>query len=892
MKPVSLRFKNFGPFIKEQYIDFARLEKSGLFLIYGNTGSGKTSLLDAICCALYCESSSGVRYGGGGTDSFNKMRCQQAPANEETFVEFIFENGERKYRFYREMKLNTRGVNFNYNHTCGEYDGENYVPFEANLTMEKVSAYAEKITGLTANQFRQVVILPQGQFEKLLTSTSKEKETILSGIFDVERWDRITTFIAKKVSEKEKMLAAEKASFANVLGKYGCDSSDKLGELIESEKQRLEENKETEKALSEEIDKLEKGKEALLDLEGKFKELDKRNRALEEIAEEKKNSGEEAALLDRAEEALKIKPVYDKSIESADAEKAGKSKADEAGKKAEESAKAFENAKKAKEDHDAKKESIREKADRKALCISKKNVYADIDEKAKALAGAKAAYESAEKSEKKAQDDHKKTAEEFEKSMASLDIAQTAFSELRREYDKNICGVIASELEDGKPCPVCGSTSHPKPASHQGKAVSKEDVDLAEEAKNEAEKAYKALREKTEKTKEKADNEKQALSQAKSRMDLAQSELDSVMNATLDGIASLDELERAIRALEKEIDAFDKEEENLTKKYNEAQGDSASAEAISKKAKEDYESARKTADADKKAWLDALEKSTFDDEKSFKGAVIEREDINRRRKELDSLDGRYDQAKHNAEEQKKLLEGKERPDIASHNEVLEGKKQECQTLSNGNAVLAGKIGDMQEDEKDLSVRMKSYNEESAKYDLEKLFSDRISGKNGIGVKRYVLGVMLDLVTNRANEMLSNIYGGRYKLLRSNEKAGSERNSGLAFVVEDHQCGRTRFTSDISGGEKFLVSLSLAIGLSDVVRARGSGINLEAIFIDEGFGTLDKECLADALYVLQAVREKNGMVGVISHVDELAETINAKIETYKGENGNRCEVFYE
>ena len=152
--------------------------------------------------------------------------------------------------------------------------------------------------------------------------------------------------------------------------------------------------------------------------------------------------------------------------------------------------------------------------------------------------------------------------------------------------------------------------------------------------------------------------------------------------------------------------------------------------------------------------------------------------------------------------------------------------------------------------------------------------------------------MLGLVTNRANEMLGNIYGGRYKIRKSDSRSGRERNTGLAFEIEDFQCGKCRSSSDISGGEKFLVSLSLAIGLSDVVRAQGSGINLEAIFIDEGFGTLDKECLGDALYVLESVREKNGMVGVISHVEELAENITARIETVKTGSGSRCEVYYE
>ena len=149
--------------------------------------------------------------------------------------------------------------------------------------------------------------------------------------------------------------------------------------------------------------------------------------------------------------------------------------------------------------------------------------------------------------------------------------------------------------------------------------------------------------------------------------------------------------------------------------------------------------------------------------------------------------------------------------------------------------------------------------------------------------------MLTSVAAEANRLLAKVYSGRYQLYRTDEVAGSSRKSGLELEVYDSHTNARRSVTTLSGGEKFLVALSLAIGLSTVVQAQGSGIRLEAMFIDEGFGSLDRESIQDALDILHSIRHTAGVVGIISHVDALAETIPAQLQITKGRRGSSCRL---
>jgi exonuclease SbcC len=146
--------------------------------------------------------------------------------------------------------------------------------------------------------------------------------------------------------------------------------------------------------------------------------------------------------------------------------------------------------------------------------------------------------------------------------------------------------------------------------------------------------------------------------------------------------------------------------------------------------------------------------------------------------------------------------------------------------------------------------------------------------------------MLTSITVAANQLLKTVRSGRYQLYRSYESSGSARKAGLELDVLDAGNGEKRSVTTLSGGEKFLLALSLAIGLSTVVQAQSGGTRLDAMFIDEGFGSLDAECINDAMSILQGVQKSHALVGIISHVEKLSELIPTRLEVVPSDNGNR------
>ena len=164
------------------------------------------------------------------------------------------------------------------------------------------------------------------------------------------------------------------------------------------------------------------------------------------------------------------------------------------------------------------------------------------------------------------------------------------------------------------------------------------------------------------------------------------------------------------------------------------------------------------------------------------------------------------------------------------------------------------------------------------------FAKKLRGDSGIGLQRYVLAVMFNQVIGEANRMLEKVHGGRYRLYRSDDKgAGNKR--GLELRVHDNRSPETegRSVSTLSGGEKFLVSLSLSIGMSTI--AQKTGVQIEALFIDEGFGTLDDSSIHDAMDILESVRKSSGLIGIISHVQLLESCIPTHLEVIKTSAGS-------
>lgn len=174
-----------------------------------------------------------------------------------------------------------------------------------------------------------------------------------------------------------------------------------------------------------------------------------------------------------------------------------------------------------------------------------------------------------------------------------------------------------------------------------------------------------------------------------------------------------------------------------------------------------------------------------------------------------------------------------------------------------------------------------------KYSLVAHLWEIAQGKEtGINLERFVLGALLDAVTEKANLRLMEMSGNRYELLRKRgERSDGRKKAGLDLEVFDGNTGRARPAATLSGGETFLASLSLALGLADVVQEYAGGVHLDAMFIDEGFGSLDSESLDLAMKTLQELKGQNRLIGLISHVGGLEERIPAKLRVTKTQTGS-------
>ena len=877
MKPVSVRFQCFGPYMDEQFIAFSELEKNGLFLICGETGAGKTTILDAMCYALYCESSGGQR------GEIENMRCKLAEKTHETFVEFIFDSNGQRYKFSRAMKYKTK--NLHTYHNCYVWKDDVWEVLDTGA--KQVSARAEKLVGLTSGQFRQVIILPQGKFEEFLISDSKKKEEILVTLFNVQQWSRIAEEISRRVNSRAAELNQEKTAIAEGLRRYGCDRIEELN----AQKEQLTDSLEATKNLEEEAAKaLAAAEEAYsagkVDHEA-FSRLDRLQQRHDQMKGQEAAIGLEREILGRADGADRLRPDYEACRNAAAADR--KAKADlSAGEIRLERSKT--NLAKARVDLTAHEALAEQHAGDQKLLMrleQAREVYASLDALSAELAAARKTHDLAETNLRDAVGELENRDRELLGAFDAQERAQIAYDNAQSAYRRGIGGILAQTLVEDQPCPVCGSVNHPTPAQMAEDHVSEAQLDklnkelgrwgktvsaamkartLAETARNKAQDTHNTA--------------KQKLESARERLELAQSQ-------RIEGIDTAFSLEQNIRQLARKIRSHQDRGRELLDAKTAADGACAAAELALADCRRALTAAAEALEEKRTAWEQALAESGFAGEEDFLAACLEPGKKQKRYQALAAWQADLKAAGEALAEQDKLLEGRIRPDLAQLTVLLKEARENKDSLSKKRILDSKLLKDMTADEKKLTSRLEVNRDGLIRLEADQVFARRLAGSHGVGLQRYVLGVMMNSITTQANRLLEQVYGGRYRLHRTDETTGRTLKGGLELEVSDSHNSQRRSVRTLSGGEKFLVALSLAIGLSTVVQAQGEGIRLEAMFIDEGFGSLDRESIQDALDILQSIRRTAGVVGIISHVEALAETIPAQLRITKGRSGSSC-----
>ncbi len=1012
MIPIKLTFQAFGPYVKKQEVDFNKFSDSGVFLIHGITGSGKTTILDAVSYALYGKSSGGQR------GDITSMRCQIAAEDISTEVEFTFKISEKTYKFTRTIVIRTKrngSKDYNVTQNAMFLNKENiFVPFFENPKIKDVEQKACELIGLNHEQFIQVIMLPQGKFEKLLMSKSDEKEEILVTLFNAEKWQEAAEWICEQAKNISRDITLKRENINVLLKSEHAENTEDLRNqskelkltientlkdkeeravLLTSEKNKyqlqkdiynlFEEKYRTEKELAkikENEDyinsistKLEKGKRAL-NVSQKYSGLMNLHKQLQELNQrlerEEKNYSGCLVIKDELERSLEI---LKKNAEHIERIKENKVKSEDLIKVYREIEEAQKNAEK--EDLILEKLIAENKKVQELYKISKEKLQGYTQQKDYIFTTYSMKLpELREKAERLTVLDKKDA--EFQKISMELYEAKGRLDSLSKQLEKNkkdagakkgeyekaynsyiveAASLISDNLTDGQECPVCGSTHHPKKASKKEgigsasavKSLSSE-LDMLNEdagklmtliahqdaAKLSKEERLQILKEEIKELKEilsgstkedilaelkKAETEaarlnsifnaEAKLSSEINRLDSELSELNikiteqsklkeekaAVFNSLsarkIEGISSEADLINRINIFKSEIDKYTNELNSLTDKKGNAEKILSSSAATLKLLKEDSEAKNTEYEGGKNEYYELLKENGFANTAKFKPFLFEQQQLDEWDKQIQNYIIEKGSVTRNLEKLTVLTENNEKPDIKITEEsidklektITELEKQIA--LGNDRKQRLEKIIFKAEKEQELLQEI------VRKYDMYFSFGTTLRGDRGISLRRYVLGVMLTSVTAEANRLLRNVHDGRYRLCRTLEGSGRTRKAGLELEVLDAYSGEKRSVAGLSGGEKFLVSLALSLGLSAVVQAQSGGIRIDTMFIDEGFGSLDSSSIKDAMGILSSVKGSKRLVGIISHVQMLKETIESSISVEKDRNGSSLTVNF-
>jgi exonuclease SbcC len=903
MRPLKITMSAFGPYAGEVTLDMQKLGKSGIYLITGDTGAGKTTIFDAISYALYGEASGNYREN-------TTLRSKYASADTPTFVELEFEYNNEIYKISRNPEYprpNKRGEGF----TKQSANAELVMPDGSVITKIKdVSAKVEEIIGINKNQFSQIAMIAQGDFRKLLNCETNERSKIFRKIFKTEPYHNIEIKLSSLFNELKRNREKEKSGIEQYINQLKCNENDTLsieleraksgdvliedviklaGEIINKDTLEYTKTQKNIESINEEIEKInsniklyenqEATKKAYAEASAKLEELKTKRNDCEKAYKSAEAQRERLDDLTRKINLINSKmPKYDelKSLENSINERTQSfEKSNNLLKLKQQEITLLE------KEIDEKSKAL-EEVKGADLLVQKLTVQKEeINKKAEALKELKTEIDRCKTEQK-----NLKNAQSFAKSaLDEYGALENEYNQIYIAFFNEQAGIIADELKDGEPCPVCGSTSHPNLARKSENAPSQADVEsaqnLVKKAQEKADKARDTASALKSRFDEIAANVKSAAKKLFGTDDNVFDDYNSNINAlkkeydcTLALLKTANEKLDLYKKLDKEIPKIQEKQKSLLDEISKFNTQKASDEAFisentkrvtSIKSELDFESADRAKDK-----LKEFTNLSSD----IKNA------IEKSKNDFDDIKSKYDTQKGTKASLENALKEFKEIDLVSLNEkslkLNEHKKDIDRTAKSlysrieSNKLLVDNISE----KRDI---LKEYDD---KYVWLKALSETangdISGKEKITLETFVQMTYFDSIIRKANIRLLTMSDGQYELVRRSDAETLKKNEGLALDVIDHFNASTRSVSTLSGGESFMASLCLALGLSDEIQSSNGGIKLDTMFVDEGFGSLDGEALDRALSALTSLSQGNRLVGIISHVDALRDRIDNKI----------------
>ena len=856
MRPLTLTMSAFGPYAKEETIDFSLFEKQGLYLVTGDTGAGKTTIFDAIVYALYGEVSGDVR-------EPTMLRSQYADAKDLTFVELTFAIQSDTYTVRRNpeyMRAKTKG------------EGLTKQTADATLTFsngrlpvtkaKEVTREIESILGMTRSQFKQIGMIAQGDFLKLLLAKTEERSKVFRDIFHTELYRDFQDVLSARANEQKKKLdqmEAENQMHIQLIQGYTFEGAfvwESFAAYLQSKKAKLD----TDVKAREEWVFKQKG---LLALQGKLAEQARLEKKKKEAKLRQEELSPKLAVVEaKLAHHQELMPLQEARILQIEQLKKYKEQVLEKEELDAKLVRALTKEKQLKERLDDLQEKKGMRKER-LLCIQERlEALSDINMRALSL----------QKQEEdwllylKKQSNVKSVLKKKEKAYRFYVGFQDEFNQMSLEYEgqerlylASMAGVLAEDLEEGVACPVCGSLHHPCLATKEEAVYSKEQLDgLKQEVQGLLAKKNEAYRDVC---------SQQAL------LDSLLQELDSMV------------LEGSLEAVQNEWKVVQKLQEECESLKAEKKSLEVDDSLDLQRAQEDWQGQCRL------VWQLQADLKRFDCTDSCKQLDEKISSLLAEKQEFEACMDAWNRQRVEYVSQlqacKEWLNSADVPeDFLVQQTACEKELDVCnEMISSLDLSLKQDQMVYLENEKHLNFLKK--NEECTKVQMKLVqnmqalsdtMSGKLTGKEKVVLETYVQMAYFDQIIDRANVRLMKMSQGQYELVHMS--ASNKRSqSGLELGVLDHYNGSRRSVKTLSGGESFEASLALALGLSDTVQQMSGGIFIDTMFVDEGFGSLDEEALAKAVQILKELSQSR-LVGIISHVPSLRDSIDQQIVVRK------------
>ena len=919
MRPLKLTISAFGPYAGITELEMARLEKRGLYLITGDTGAGKTTIFDAITFALYGEAS-------GENREASMLRSKYADPETPTFVQLTFSYAGKTYSVRRSPEYE-RPAKRGDGMVLNKADAELLYPDGRIVTkVRDVTAAIEEIVGVDRNQFTQIAMIAQGDFLKLLLASTDDRKKIFRQIFKTERYQLLQDKLKEEALRLSKECQTLNMSIALYIGGVSCpldsvlsielekakDGSLPASDTAELIEQIIIEDQNAHKTLNAKLKTLEqelelvnarlvradniqkteselaKARESLNKAELTFKA------AFHALNEQTGRQPEADALSDEIAARRNALAQYEELEEARGALSSAITQRERAENDYNEQAAMLEKMKACLDAAGEERETLKNAAVDKEKLLSRKRAR---EERQAAVLKLKSDLKAVQNLE----DEYCKAKNKYRAATQKADELNIEYGRKNKAFLDGQAGILATSLIAGEKCPVCGSTEHPEPAAEPQYAPTQAELNACaealEKARAEASRLSAEAGELSGRTASaRAEMTKRAsvLTGANAFEEVAPA-IDEVSVQLLDLLCRLNEQIVAEENKEKRALAL----EALISQTQSGITKAQTAAATARTAIAALDSDIKNLTGIKQKLLKTLEFETKEKAEACITALSRKRDAIKQalkdaqeaytsiRSEQDALRGTVDALTVR-------LKDAEQIDVEAEtlrqSELYRDKTDLMQVIARTSSRLDRNTGALRSIRERLETLAKTEQKWTLVRALSNTANGTITGKEKIMLETYIQMFFLDRILLRANTRLMVMSGGQYELIRRTEAGNYRSQSGLELNVIDHYNGTERSVKTLSGGESFKASLSLALGLSDEIQSSAGGIKLDTMFVDEGFGSLDEESLAQAMRALYGLTEGNRLVGIISHVSELKDKIDRQIVVTKQKTGgSRAEI---